>query len=1511
MTRMPLFGKLAFSVLACALLVSAQSFVVKTVAGAKAPVADGINARDAILSYPQSIAVNSAGLVYVADTDNFRIRVIESDNTIRTYLGNGTQKAVPDGASIVGATVGYVTALAFDAQGALYYSELGAVRKVSGARVTTVAGNGIFGMGGENGPALSARIGQILHISFDPLGRMLLSDSYNHKVWRVELDGRIVTVAGSGMPGFSGDGGSAREAKLYFPVAAVGDAAGNTYIADYYNDRIRRVGADGKIATYAGGKDLWQRMNGPATSSYVSPHDLAFNAAGELLVFDGSYFRVISLAGTITTLNYPVRGLQWAISGARYWTVSSGASGQVYSGSIGGGTSTLIAGKQRYGGDGGKALDALLQEPRGLAFDAQGNLFIADTLNHRIRQLDAAGNIKTVAGTGTPGYVPDQSTAISSPVNAPRSMAVCPDNSVYFADSNNGYIRAVDSTGKIRTVAGTGRYATTSYIEGPGPQVPIGFPYALACDAAGNVFFDGNDNLLYRLQPNGQVTILNEFGSFGLSPTARALSFTRGYIDSIAAGKGGVYVAASGLIWRVGPDGKVVTVAGGGAQAPVSGAAGIHAALAGVDSLALDAQENLLFRAWDYFPDSFGLKLMRLEQSGQITVLAGGGTSQADGAPALGTRFSSLNALAIGPQNRIYFEDGSSIRMLEPAVATALVILRGNRQTGVRGGALPEPIVVKATGAGGEGIAGVLVRFAVTRGAAQVFPSSIATDGQGLAAATVTLGVSDTEVEVTASATGLAPVVFNLTALEPRPSSMIAVQGDNQVVSAGAEAPLPLEVLVRNNDNSPAPGVRVNFSIAAGDGTLSAVFAVTGADGRAGVRVTPRLAGTMAIDASSPGLNSVRFTLQVGPPLTLPAVRDYVVSGFAGNPPPMENVPAREAALGAVPKGLAVDGEGALVFSDPERNQILKVAGGVLFVVAGSSGRASAPPPDGENARDATLSSPGAVAVSPEGGIAFVNEGTSSLHRIDKDGALRRIPLRDGIKAGGLGFLPGGLLAVSDMGGHRILGISPDGSIKTLAGTGSAGDSGDDGPATQAGIQSPGALVAAPDGTIYFVHTVDETQSRIRAVLPGGTIKTVAGTGVAGPASDGGHALQASLGAVLALAYARDGSLYLCNSDSIRRVRPDGTIETLRREVYSTGYASLVAAPDGALYMGRWAYEAGWTGQSLARLERITSNGELVTVAGGADLAAGDDGPAAQARLYRPTGLAWSSGGSLLIADPLAARLRAVDAAGVMKTLAGGGTKPPEAVPAAASDVLVLPRLVTAAPNGSIYFISDAAEICTLTRDGTVRTLANVPADLVGVTALASDIFSNLLFIAAHRDGQRILYRLRPSGELAWLAGGGAQAPGGGVRASALNLQTVTALAVSPANDICLADSLAQAIYCFDDQAALRHLAGDPRGVRTDGAPASRYRLDTIQSFAFGPDGDLYVAAATAVVRAKSDGGAAVRIAGSFDQPGESGDGGAAGEARFNRIAALALDPDEIVYVADGMRVRRLAPARK
>lgn len=1484
-----------------------QAFTVRTVAGANVTVVDGVNARDAILSYPQSIAVNAAGLVYVADTENYRIRAIESDNTIRTYLGTGVDKPAPDGASIVGASVGYVTAIAVNAQGALHYAELGAVRRVSGSRIATVAGSGVLGMGGENGPALNARIGLINHISFDPSGRMLLTDMLNSRVWRVELDGRIVVVAGSGRPGFSGDGGDARQAKLFYPFAAAGDAGGNVYIADYYNDRIRRVGVDGKIITYAGGDDLYQRTSGPATSSYISPHDLAFNTAGELLVFDDSYIRAINLAGTITTVSAGVPGTHWALLETRLWTLVGGASGQVFAGFLAS-RGNSIAGKQRYGGDGGKALDALLQEPRGLAFDAQGNMYIADTRNHRIRQVDAAGNIKTIAGTGTAGYTPDQTTAISSPVNAPRGTAVCPDGSVYFADSNNGYIRAIDSSGKIRTVAGTGRYATTVLIEGPGPQVPIGFPWALACDGAGNLYFDGNDILLYRLQPSGLVSILNEFGGFGISSTARALTFTSGYIYSIAAGKSGIYVADGGVIRKVAPDGKVTIVAGSGSQPPLTGVSGIHADLSGIESLALDAQENLLFRAWDYYPESFGLKLMRLEQSGLITVLAGGGNSREDGVPGLSARFGSLNAIALGPQNRIYLEESSAIRTLEPAAATSLVIHRGDRQSGPRGAALPEPIVVKAAGAGGTGIPGVNVQFAVTRGAAKVSPTMVATDSQGLAAAIVTLGPNDTEVQVTASAAGLTAVVFNLTAEAPKPSSMTAVRGDGQVVSAGAEAPEPLEVLVRRNDGTAAPGVRVSFTIAAGDGTLSASFADTGADGKAAIRATPRLAGTFAVNATSPGLNAVRFTLQVEPPLILPSVRDYTVSSYAGNPPPLENILATEAALGSVPKGLAVDAEGALIFSDPERNQILKATpGGNLRILAGTSAKGLDPPPAGQAARDALLGSPGALAISSGGEIAFANEATNSLHQISKDGALGLILAREGLKAGGLGYLPGGALAVSDTGGHRILSVSAGGSVQVLAGHGSAGDSGDGGPAAQAGLQSPGALATSPDGTIYFVHTVDSTQSRVRAILPDGSIRTVAGTGAAGSAGDGGPATQASLGSVLALAYAADGSLYLCNTDSVRKVRPDGVIETVRREVYSSGYASLAASPAGALYMGRWAFEAGWTGQSLPRIERISPNGEFVTVAGGVSLTSGDGGPAIEGRLYSPVALAWSQRG-LVIADPLAARLRLVDAAGNIKTLAGGGTKAPENTPAPAAEVLVLPKSAAAMPNGRIYFVSDTAQLCLLDSDGTVRTVAGLPDGLSAISAIAADTSSNLLFIATLGDGQRFLYRLRASGELTRLAGGGSLAPAAGVRASTVSLQTATHLAVDPAGAICLADSSSQAVYCLDDQAILRHLAGDLQGTRADGVSARRYRFEAIQSFSFGPDGDLYVAMPTAVVRARSEGGAAVRIAGSFELSGDSGNSGPASDARFNRLAAMAIDATGNVYVADGMKVRKLAP---
>ena len=293
----------------------------------------------------------------------------------------------------------------------------------------------------------------------------------------------IETIAGSGTRGFAGDGGAATGAALAAPGGVAFDAAGNLYVGDQLNDRVRRVARDGTVTTVAGdGRFAYGGDGGPATSaSLASPLELAVDAGGALYIADVDNHRVRRVApdGTITTV-------------------------------AGNGT-------RGFSGDGGPATQASLAEPTGLALAADGTLYIADFANHRVRKVTLDGTITTVAGTGVAGFSGDGSPATAAQLAEPASLAVDREGNVYIADSVNDRVRRLRVDGRIETVAGTGVFGRAGD-GGPATGAQLAAPTGVALDAEGALFVaeQGSDRVR-RITIDGTITTAAGSGSRGFS----------------------------------------------------------------------------------------------------------------------------------------------------------------------------------------------------------------------------------------------------------------------------------------------------------------------------------------------------------------------------------------------------------------------------------------------------------------------------------------------------------------------------------------------------------------------------------------------------------------------------------------------------------------------------------------------------------------------------------------------------------------------------------------------------------------------------------------------------------------------------------------------------------------------------------------------------------------------------------------------------------------------------------
>jgi uncharacterized protein (TIGR03437 family) len=434
----------------------------------------------------EALTSDQAGNVYAASSDN-RVRRISANGTVTVVAGNGSSVYSGDDSLAINAGLNlFRSGLALDAAGNLYISDPGnqRIRRVSPAGViSTFAGNGSIGPSGDGGPATAASLTFPEGLAIDTDGGLLIADTVSNRVRRVSPAGIISTVAGNGNNNFSGDGQIATSVALNPSNIAV-DSSGNIFIADTSNVRVWRVDRPTGIArVIAGDGNSADPADGrPATAAGLSsPEGVVADASGNIYVADtrNNRIRKFTIGGTIATLASPVfpTGIALSPSGELYFTdltrvlkLTSGGSIQTVAGN---------ATFEGFSGDGGLAIQAWLLAPRGLAFDSTGNLFIADSANHRIRRVDLHGVITTVVGNGTAGFSGDGGLATTAMLNYPSAVAFDASGNLLIADSQNNRVRRVDPQGFISTIAGNGS-AGGAGDGGPASQAAVFSPCSLA-----------------------------------------------------------------------------------------------------------------------------------------------------------------------------------------------------------------------------------------------------------------------------------------------------------------------------------------------------------------------------------------------------------------------------------------------------------------------------------------------------------------------------------------------------------------------------------------------------------------------------------------------------------------------------------------------------------------------------------------------------------------------------------------------------------------------------------------------------------------------------------------------------------------------------------------------------------------------------------------------------------------------------------------------------------------------
>ncbi|MDD0838196.1 SMP-30/gluconolactonase/LRE family protein [Curvibacter sp. HBC61] len=510
------------------------SGVISTFAGTGATTfaGDGNAATAANFSGPQGVAVDGAGNVFIADTGNHRVRQVSVGGTVTTVAGIGQSGYLGDDVAATTTSLSSPRGVVLDGTGAFYIVDASnqRIRKVSTAGIiTTVAGTGTAGFTGDGGAATSASLRAPAGLALDGSGNLYISDSSNHRIRKVSA-GVITTLAGTGTFGFGGDGGAPASAQINSPQGVAVDSTGTVYVADTNNVRVRKI-SGGLISTLAGtGSNSFGGDGSDALSAQFSTiQGVARDSAGNVYISDSGSHRIRKISPT---------GLASTLAGT---------------------------GVGNYSGDNGPASSAQLKSPQGIALDSAGNLYVADSSNHRIRKIDTSGTITTVAGSGSSGFSGDGGPANSAQLDTPYGVLVDSQGNIFIVDSGNNRIRQVDTAGTITTLAGSGG---TGLVNGAAASAKFTLPIGLSIDSAGSLYVADFGNNVIRKVAAGMVSTVVGTGSNGFSgdgdaATSAKLNFPRGTVVDAA---NNLYIADTGnhRIRKVDSNGVITTVAGSG-----------------------------------------------------------------------------------------------------------------------------------------------------------------------------------------------------------------------------------------------------------------------------------------------------------------------------------------------------------------------------------------------------------------------------------------------------------------------------------------------------------------------------------------------------------------------------------------------------------------------------------------------------------------------------------------------------------------------------------------------------------------------------------------------------------------------------------------------------------------------------------------------------------------------------------------------------------------------------------
>ena len=869
----------------------------------------------------------------------------------------------------------------------------------------------------------------------------------------------------------------------------------------------------------------WYRSSGAAvpggTNAILSWTNVAFADAGKyLLVVSNGFGMVTSRVASVTVWANPVS--QSALAGARASLAVSlpGAGSYSYQWQLNGtnlsGQSLRWAvgnGSPGFSGDGGPAINASLESVGDLAVDTAGNLFIADSLNNRIRKVGINGWISTVAGTGTNGYNGSGLPALQTSLARPEGVAVDGAGNLFIADGGNWIVRKLDAGGLLNTFAGNHTWGYSGDA-GPATNAEMRNPSSVACDNMGNVLIgDPNTHRVRKVTLDGRMwTVAGNGTSISSGDLSRATNLALNYPNSIAVNQAGDFYVGDrfassnkdDLLYRVNLYGASSLIAGGGTD-DREGIAATNAAT-DIAGLAVDKQDNV------YLSDLRYDRIRKIGTDGIIrTVVC---RIPTDGGAAFPSSLSGPRNLAMDRAGSLYINDSGNGRICQ------LPNVRG-----------PELVLANVTRADAGGY-----RLIVNNPASGLCLTS------AVASLVITAPPYVTSQPVELTSCSGSSVQFNVMALGDPPLAFRWFKVGGSPLVMGTETNLVLSNLIESQAGDYFAVISNSFG------------SVTSRLARLTMVAPPRI-----IVQPQDMVLGAKGSLSAGVSGAGPFAYQWQ---HEGTNLPQNIISTLTNLVGMMPAGMATDNAGNLFVVDAQHHRILKMTtSGLVMIVAGKGTNAYSG--DGGQATNATLSTPYSVTVDGAGNLFISDAGNARIRKVSTNGIITTVAGNGTNSYSGDGgpatnaslntptsvvFDRSGGMLIADAMNHRIRKVATNGIISTVAGTGTNSFSGDGGPATQASLNTPIQMVMDAAGVLFVSDYLNHC---VRKVATNGIIATVAGNPTRYPggdfAGDLGPATNAAFNGPAGLVFDAAGNLYIADTrnNRVRCVDRDGLVFTV------------------------------------------------------------------------------------------------------------------------------------------------------------------------------------------------------------------------------------------------------------------------------------------------------------------------------------------------------------------------------